>query len=64
MNEATTIRPLLEQGMEFDQAYEIVHGKALQKYDVSPFSVIHPSVLDQFKSFYNGSWFNFWGKSK
>ena len=40
--------------------YSTAHLQALQKYDVSPFSVYHPDVIKEFPSEFNDLWRRFW----
>lgn len=42
-------------------SYEAAHAAALSKYGVSPYSVYHPDVIQQFSEVFNSSWRNFWG---
>lgn len=41
--------------------YVTAHRLALQKYDVSPFSVYHPDVIKKFSDMFNSLWKKFWG---
>lgn len=43
------------------EVYEVAHGAALTKYNVSPFSVYHPEVIQEFGSTFNSNWSRFWG---
>jgi hypothetical protein len=45
LSESAKMRPLVNQGMRFQDAYEIAHPAALGKYQVSPYSVYHPDVI-------------------
>ncbi|HEY0426484.1 MAG TPA: SpvB/TcaC N-terminal domain-containing protein [Pyrinomonadaceae bacterium] len=56
VNEAT----LMGRGMVYDTA----HAAALSKYQVSPFSVYHPEVIQAFPGEFNQNWFRFWGISQ
>lgn len=56
MNEAT----LMGRGLGYDAA----HASALSKYQVSPFSVYHPDVIQALPGTFNDNWFAFWGISK
>lgn len=47
---------LVESGMKQTAA----HRKALQYYEVSPYSVYHPDVISMEPSFWNNAWFEFW----
>jgi hypothetical protein len=51
----------MESGMKFDEAYEIALPGALQKYNVSPFSVMHPEVIAANRGWFGPGWFKFWG---
>jgi RHS repeat-associated protein len=42
-------------------SYGAAHSGALAKYGVSPFSVYHPEVVQQFSSAFNSNWASFWG---
>jgi RHS repeat-associated protein len=53
LNEAT----LMGRGM----AYEAAHASALSKYQVSPFSVYHPEVVQAMPDQFNSNWLRFWG---
>ncbi len=44
--------------------YDAAHDAALLKYQVSPFSVYHPEVIQANPGIFNSSWFNFWGGSR
>lgn len=44
--------------------YEEAHAAALETYQVSPFSVYHPEVIQQNPSAWGKQWFNFWGIKK
>ncbi|GAB1159754.1 hypothetical protein YWY31_57790 [Paenibacillus illinoisensis] len=48
------------KGMSYDAA----HASAIQKYEVSPFSVYHPDVITSMPGEFNSSWFKFWGLKK
>jgi hypothetical protein len=48
---------MMGRGMLYDAA----HDAALLKYQVSPFSVYHPQVIQANPDFFNDRWFNFWG---
>jgi hypothetical protein len=41
-------------------AYELAHELALQKYDVSPYSLYHPEVIQQYSEVFNENYNNFW----
>jgi len=55
-NEAT----LMSRGIGYDAA----HTSALSKYQVSPFSVYHPDVIQTLPESFNDNWFSFWGISR
>ncbi len=55
-NEAT----LMGRGLAYEQA----HASALAKYQVSPFSVYHPDVIQALPQQFNNNWFAFWGITK
>ncbi len=42
-------------------SYEVAHEAILQKYNVSPYSVYHPEVIQQFSEWFNQGFKNFWG---
>ncbi|QUH31967.1 hypothetical protein HYG85_08790 [Vallitalea guaymasensis] len=42
-------------------AYKAAHEAVLQKYNVSPYSVYHPEVIQQFSEWFNQGFKNFWG---
>ena len=48
---------LMQSGM----LYENAHQAALNYYNVSPFSVYDPSVIQEFIINFNQNWLNFWG---
>lgn len=50
----------MRKGMSYDTA----HASAIQKYNVSPFSVYHPDVIKSMPGEFNSSWFKFWGLDK
>ncbi len=39
----------LTKTMDFSSAYDVAHNAALNKYEVSPFSVYHPEVIAKVK---------------
>lgn len=41
--------------------YDAAHDAALRKYDVSPFSVYHPEVIQSNPGLFNPNWRAFWG---
>lgn len=41
--------------------YEVAHEAVLQKYNVSPYSVHHPEVIQQFSEWFNQGFKDFWG---
>lgn len=41
--------------------YEVAHEAVLQKYNVSPYSVYHPEVIQQFSEWFNQGFKDFWG---
>jgi hypothetical protein len=47
----------MASGMSYDEA----HAAALQQAGVSPFSLYHPEVIQQFPSYFNNDWRAFWG---
>ncbi len=64
-NEATRMSRLMQGGgMSFENAYDVAHAAALQKYGVSPFSVYHPDVVSALPGHFNDNWFNFWNISR
>jgi hypothetical protein len=42
-------------------SYEAAHAASIAKYDVSPFSLYHPEVIQQFPEMFNNAWRAFWG---
>jgi RHS repeat-associated protein len=62
VSEATMMKRLVQNGLSFDGAYDVAHSAVLNKYEVSPFSVYHPDVIQALgPSHFNSSWWNFWG---
>lgn len=62
ISESTMMKRLIQDGLSFDDAYDIAHSAVLNKYEVSPFSVYHPDVIQVLgPSHFNSSWWNFWG---
>jgi RHS repeat-associated protein len=59
-SEATKMAKLIQQGASADEAYEIAHEAALQKYDVSKFSVYHADVIHDLAERFNSNWKAFW----
>ena len=51
----------LTKTMDFDTAYDIAHSSALSKYQVYPYSVYHPDVMD---SSFGLVWKRFWEGNK
>ncbi|WP_051542000.1 hypothetical protein [Clostridium lundense] len=47
---------MMSKGMGYNEA----HAVAMQKYNVSPFSVYHPNVMDMYPEEFNSTWRNFW----
>ncbi len=53
---------LLEAGhMASGMGYEAAHAAALEEAGVSPFSLYHPEVIQQFPAEFNTAWRAFWG---
>ncbi|QDH21685.1 RHS repeat-associated core domain-containing protein [Saccharibacillus brassicae] len=50
----------MRKGMSYDSA----HGSAIEKYNVSPFSVYHPDVIKSLPEEFNLLWYKFWGIEK
>jgi filamentous hemagglutinin len=54
--------------MRHGLSYDAAHAEALQKYNVSPFSVYHPDVITTINKIepgsFNQNWLNFWGIEK
>ena len=48
---------MMNRGLDYDTA----HALAIQKYDVSPFSVYHPDVINKYSSEFSAAWKKFWG---
>jgi len=44
-----------------EEIYNVAHQAALNKYDVSPFSVYAPEVIQQMRESFGRGWFKFWG---
>jgi hypothetical protein len=44
-------------GMDYDAA----HAAALNQAGVSPYSLYHPDVIQQFPEYFNSNWNEFWG---
>jgi hypothetical protein len=42
-------------------SYDAAHAAALQQAGVSPFSLYHPEVIQQFSPYFNDDWRAFWG---
>lgn len=62
VSESTMMKRLIQGGLSFDDAYDIAHTAVLNKYEVSPFSVYHPDVIQALGlSHFNPNWWNFWG---
>lgn len=47
--------------MTSGMSYEAAHAAALQRAGVSPFSLYHPEVIEQFPEHFNSNWHAFWG---
>ncbi len=62
--EATAMQNLMGSGMSFEDAYEMAHDAALEKYAVSPFSVYGPEVIQALPERFNSAWRAFWGLSE
>jgi len=41
--------------------YDMAHNTALDKYNVSRFSIYHPDVIRSMPETFNANWFKFWG---
>jgi len=53
---------LLEAGhMASGMSYDAAHAAALEQVGVSPFSLYHPEVIQQFPAEFNNAWRAFWG---
>jgi LysM repeat protein len=54
--------------MRAGMSYDVAHAASLQKYQVSPYSVYHPDVIQtvnqQIPGSFNSSWLRFWGQGK
>lgn len=48
--------------------YSMAHGEALKKYQVSPYSVYHPDVIEKLNKeqpgYFNSNWLKFWSGKK
>jgi hypothetical protein len=51
---------LMSQGLDYDTA----HAAALAKYQVSPFAVYHPDVIQALPEQFNSNFFKFYGLDK
>ncbi|RDY26204.1 hypothetical protein CG710_021870 [Lachnotalea glycerini] len=47
---------LMNQGM----TYDVAHGLALEKYDVSPFSVYSPEVVTEYPDLFSRGFKKYW----
>lgn len=47
--------------MKNGMGYVPAHEAALQKYNVSPYSVYHPEVIQQLPEWFNQGFKDFWG---
>jgi hypothetical protein len=47
--------------MASGMSYDAAHVAALQQAGVSPFSLYHPEVIQQFSIYFNNDWRAFWG---
>jgi hypothetical protein len=47
--------------MASGMSYDAAHAAALQQAGVSPFSLYHPEVIQQFPAYFNDDWRAFWG---
>jgi hypothetical protein len=47
--------------MASGMSYDAAHAAALQQAGVSPFSLYHPEVIQQFPAYFNNDWRAFWG---
>ena len=56
-NHELTESGLMQGGMPNPEA----HTAAFEQHGVSPFSVYHPDVIQQFPEYFNQAWRNFWG---
>ena len=54
----------LTKTMDFESAYDIAHSSALNKYEVSQFSVYHPDVIENNSSQFSLAWKRFWEGNK
>ena len=50
--------------MDFESAYDIAHNAALNKYEVSQFSVYHHEVIAKNSSEFSIAWKRFWKVNK
>ncbi|MEK3964567.1 hypothetical protein [Paenibacillus sp. FSL H7-0323] len=48
---------MMKKGIDYDTAHEM----ALQKYDVSRFSVYHADIIKSMPEIFNKNWRKFWG---
>jgi RHS repeat-associated protein len=56
-NHELTESSLMNGGMSYDEA----HATALEQHGVSPYSLYHPDVIQQFPEYFNRNWRDFWG---
>ncbi len=47
---------LMQTGLDYEEA----HVRALAEYNVSPYSVYHPEVIEAFPDEFNNNWHNAW----
>ena len=60
LSESTMMKDLTKT-MDFEDAYDIAHGNALEKYGVSPFSVYDIEVIEKYPGEFSPAWKRFFG---
>ncbi|EES50828.1 hypothetical protein NE172_14075 [Clostridium botulinum] len=63
LSESTMMKDLTKT-MDFEDAYDIAHGNALEKYGVSPFSVYDIEVIEKYPGEFSPAWKRFWEGNK
>jgi hypothetical protein len=57
---ATMMKKLMSNGVSFEDAYNVTHPAALQKYDVSNFGLYAPEVIKEFPAQFGTGWWKYW----
>lgn len=63
LSESTMMKDLTKT-MDFEDAYDIAHGNALEKYGVSAFSVYDIEVIEKYPGEFSPAWKRFWEGNK